>query len=375
MQLGFRGVGAAAIGQILAAAWTPWALKPLLGPLVDRISFGRYGRLRPFLFLAELGMALSLLSISRVDPVGALRAFTALVFIHNVFAATQDVATDAMALRMLAPQERARGSSIMSASKLAGSLVGGGLSWVGSQAGWTAAYAAAILLLILPLVLVFRCSEPPAGPVSAGLMRELGRAFRLRGTIAACIYVTLAASSEYFLQPMGVPLYRNLLHFTEVQVNTLQTALQAAMLAGAVLGGWLADRLGRRQCLVVGGLSLASAEIVLSAMRSHWGSLPFMVGFTVAVGICSGLMQTACIALLMDLTNPAAGATHFQLFVSIANLRGTWAPFLGGHLAERTAPQTMFALGGVLELLALPLLLAINIKTVRRALGLDEPLA
>jgi hypothetical protein len=41
------GLGAGAIGMLVGFSQIPWTLKPLLGPLVDRISFGRLGGAAP----------------------------------------------------------------------------------------------------------------------------------------------------------------------------------------------------------------------------------------------------------------------------------------------------------------------------------------
>jgi hypothetical protein len=59
----------------------------------------------------------------------------------------------------------------------------------------------------------------------------------------------------------------------------------------------------------------------------------------------------------MDLTHPRLAATHFQVSMALLNLRGVWGSRLGGRLAARVAPTTMFGLGAVVEMLPLVLLL------------------
>src|SRR5262245_22463939 len=98
-------------------AWLPWAGKPLLGPLVDRVGFGRFGRRRPFVLLSEAGMALTLVVLAGVDPARSLGTYSVLVLVHNVFAAAQDVGVDALALDILSADERGRVNGIMSAGK------------------------------------------------------------------------------------------------------------------------------------------------------------------------------------------------------------------------------------------------------------------
>jgi PAT family beta-lactamase induction signal transducer AmpG len=377
VQLGFRGLGPAAIGEIVSAAWLPWAMKPALGPLVDRVSFGRFGRRRPFVLLAEAGMAVSLLLLMGIDPKVALALFSALVFVHNAFAAAQDVATDAMALDVLPDGERGRATGIMAASKVGGTLVGGpGLSWVGSEVGWPLAYVFATVLLLVPATLVLLCDEGPRAAERPQTLRAIGRellrALAIRGSIVAVFFALTSGASEYLLDAMSVPFMKNRLGLGPREVNTLKTLQWGTGVGGALLGGLLADRLGRRRALFVGSFALAAAQLGFAAAAPLWPSFSFIAAYYVLGGLCSGVMQSTEIALFMDLANPRAGATHFQLYMSTLNLRATWAERVGGVAAERLRPEAMFGLSGLVELLPLPLLLLIDPAAVRRALAAGE---
>jgi MFS family permease len=103
-----------------------------------------------------------------------------------------------------------------------------------------------------------------------------------------------------------------------------------------------------------------------------WSHFPFLVAYSALGGLVVGMLSSTEIALFMDLANPRAGATHFQLYMSALNLKSTGAEYLGGQVATRVSPATMFGLGGLLELLPLPLLLFIDPAAVRRALGRND---
>ena len=122
LRLATLGLGPATLGEIASIAWLPWVGKPLLGPLVDRVSLGRLGRRRPYILIAELGMALTLLAMAFVDPVAELGRFGALLCTHNLCAAAQDVGTDALAIDILPEDERGRANGFMSAGKFIGVL-------------------------------------------------------------------------------------------------------------------------------------------------------------------------------------------------------------------------------------------------------------
>jgi PAT family beta-lactamase induction signal transducer AmpG len=152
--------------------------KPVLGPFVDLVDFGRLGRRRPIIMGAEVLMAISVLALTRVDPRASYDLFLVLVFIHNACGAAQDVATDGLAIQILKPRERGTGNGVMTAAKFVGVLAGGSalLRFTNGTDWRIAAYATAAMVLVpvVPL-LVFR--EPARQVESRPRVRELLMSF------------------------------------------------------------------------------------------------------------------------------------------------------------------------------------------------------
>ena len=68
---------------------------------MDRYQFLPMGRRRPWVLGAQLGMTLSFLGLVLVDnPAEQVGLLTLLALLINVFAATQDVAVDGMAIEV-----------------------------------------------------------------------------------------------------------------------------------------------------------------------------------------------------------------------------------------------------------------------------------
>src|ERR1043165_6576828 len=97
-QMRRQGLGPAAIGAFVGSLYLPWAFKWAVGPFVDVFSSDRFGRRRTWIFLMQLGMCATLLIAMGIDFVGQVGVFTAIIFLHNAFAATMDVAIDALAV-------------------------------------------------------------------------------------------------------------------------------------------------------------------------------------------------------------------------------------------------------------------------------------
>jgi MFS family permease len=370
LRLTSLGLGPAALGEVASTAWLPWTLKPLLGPLVDRIasapgSVGRFGRRRGSILLAELGMALSLLAMSFVDPVQSLALFSVVLFTHNLFAAAQDVGTDALAIQMLPPQERGSANGFMSAGKYAGMVVGGqGLLWVAHQAGWTMAYLVAIGLLLIPALLVLPVQEPApaAKPV---LVRDVLRLFSRRVVLVAVVFAVLVDASDSLLFPLTYPLLNKQLGFSEQQIATLSTLGGAVAVLGSIAGGYLSDRLGHRRTLLFSCLAVAALNLVFIGFQSRWGSYAFQIEFVVVGAVVGGIANTSNLALFMDLTHPRLAGTQFQIYMALQNLRGSWASRLGGWSAERVSARRMFGFGALIEVLPLVLLPFLDPRKVK----------
>jgi PAT family beta-lactamase induction signal transducer AmpG len=357
LRLTSLGLSPAGLGDLMFVASLPWAGKPVIGLLVDRLSFGRLGRRRPFILLAEGGMALSLLAMAFANPISDRPLFSALLFLHNLLAAAQDVGTDALAIDLLAPNERGRANGIMSASKFAGVVLGGqGLLWVASVAGWPAAFGLAIALLLVPATLVMGVRESPLPVQRPRLLGLTLRAFSTRVVLLAAAFALIVDLADSLTFPLSYPLFRNQLGFSEQQVASLATLGGIAGALGSLLGGVLGDRLGCRRTLLGACLGVAGLNLAFSACQGLWGHYPLLLTYTTVEGILVGVIYATSLALFMDLTNPRVAATQFQIYMALLNAKDAWAQKLGGRLAERMSAPAMFGLAAIVEVLPLLLL-------------------
>ena len=106
----------------------PWALKMLWAPLVDRYASARLGRRKSWiipmqLLLAGACVVASLFPLSRET----LTPFLICVLMMNLFAATQDIAVDGLAVDLLEPRELGGGNAAQVVGYKIGILTGGGL--------------------------------------------------------------------------------------------------------------------------------------------------------------------------------------------------------------------------------------------------------
>ena len=120
------GVTTNAVGNIVAMVSWPWSLKFLWGPVIDRYGYSPLGRRRPWILLAQVLMAITLLGMLFIPNISTnLRMLAFMVLLVNVFASLQDVSVDALAVDLLPAKERGLANGFMYGSNYAGSYFGG----------------------------------------------------------------------------------------------------------------------------------------------------------------------------------------------------------------------------------------------------------
>lgn len=100
-------------------------------------------------------------------------------------------------------------------------------------------------------------------------------------------------------------------------------------LVAGILGGHLADKIGRRNTIVVSMFSGAGAMLLLS--QAH--TLPVIILLTALVGLVGELYRPACSALLADLIPPGQRVTAFAMYRVAFNAGFAFGPALAGFLA------------------------------------------
>jgi len=127
-------------------------------------------------------------------------------------------------------------------------------------------------------------------------------------------------------------------------------------LAASVVGGWLADRIGRRNTIALSMFGGAAAMLALSQAAD----LSTIFALTAALGFASELYRPACSALVTDLSPPEKRVTAFAVYRLAINAGFACGPATAGFLAEHSffwlfvGDAITSALFGVIALATLP---------------------
>ncbi|MCF3651393.1 MFS transporter [Synoicihabitans lomoniglobus] len=329
-----EGVAIERITALTAALVLPWTLKFLWAPLVDAWRGPRWG-FRHWAAGAQIGMGLALLPLVFIDPAEAFGWWFFLLLTHAVFAATQDVAIDALAVVAVEPHERGRLNAAMQVGMLAGrSVLGGGAIVLASRGGWPLVMGALIAAVWISLVVLLTQVDEP-GRDETEPKRKFGRTLRAvlsrRTTWFGLGFALLAGAGFEATGALAGPLLVDLGVPTETTGWFFALPVVAAMAIGGIVGGRWADR-GPRPRRVGQALIGLSAAVMAVGLAIHLGAAGTTVMLwlgMVYLGI--GCFTASSYALFMDLTDRRLGATQFSTFMAATNGCEAWAAGTAGY--------------------------------------------
>ncbi|MET7960494.1 MFS transporter [Micromonospora zamorensis] len=299
-----------------------WPIKFLWAPILDRYGSRHRGHYRSWLLVLQTALVLALLALLPfTDPADALGPIVAICAAYVFFSATQDIAVDAVAVRMLAESSRGTGNGIQVAASYLGNLLGGGACvLVYDQFGWAAAIGLLAAMTAVGLVVVWRFQEPPrtdrvakVGTAYRALLSVFGQPGCRWWTFGVVPLVYVGAGMAYALvTPALVDAGWSLGRIGVVTgVVTSVPAIVAGLVAGLGIG-----RFGRGGVLVVGGAALTVSTLLLLPLMN--GRAP--LGGTVAALCCFMVAYTIANVVLytvnMDYSRPDTGGTDFTVLSS-----------------------------------------------------------
>jgi len=151
-------------------------------------------------------------------------------------------------------------------------------------------------------------------------------------------------------------IYMTRLGYTNAQAGAAYGAYGVGTLAACLLGGYLADHLGRRKTILLSMFSGALMMLCLSQARS-FTSIVLLAG---AVGLAGELYRPASSALLADLVPAGQRVTAFAAYRMSFNAGWAFGPATAGLLAKHSFTWLFFGdaatsvLFGLVAWLALP---------------------
>jgi len=380
--LRMSGVGLTEIGIFIASLYAPWGFKWAWAPLVDLVKFKKFGSSRTWIAGSQILMIITLGILVFFDLKENMGLLITLMVIHNIFAATQDVAIDALAVRILPAHERGIANGFMFGAAYLGQTIGGSIALlISSWFGFKAAFPFVLIVLLLILIFVtLRINAPEVendpeedGPVFGQMLIQMKTFFSElyqgffksgKGPVYGVLFAILPSGALALGLGMGSTLQVDI-GMTAKQIATFSFFGTVLAAIGSISGGWLSDRIGHRKALgfwyVLTVFPTLYIAIQFTGTTTAGLTIATFIAGSLAYSFTSGLIQGTRTALYMGLTNPKVAGTQFTGYMALSNLVYTYTSLWQGRFADTNGYQSTMFLDSALILIPLmiiPLLVA-----------------
>ena len=410
------GLSTQRVGELTAFALLPWTFKVIWAPIIDSLQFRGYGRRRPWIVMAQMLMALTLVGIYFAEPymvgeeIDIERSADLLLwvfFVHNVFAVLQDVVSDALAVDLLSENEQGAVNGAMWASKLLGMALGAGvLATIMDQYGIQGAVAAQIIVLLLimlvPLLLVERQGDKrfpwdvygssklePSRQMrhrSIGeILHDVLRGFSMRTTMFFFVIVLLSLIGWGVMETILKTICNQQIGWSSTHTSVVMGSSYVPEAISAVLFGFLGDRFGRKKMMILGMGGYGLVSILFALGSDYWGnSYPtdwaadgywdnhivwlYVVGYKVLLAI----FVVNYLAESMALSWTSSSATMFTIFMTLSNVGHVLGNLMAGDVERIFGAAHSFIAMGIFNIVILSLLIYVRREDVTERISEEE---
>ena len=362
-----HGVDLAVIGLLKLLA-LPWMLKVLWAPWVDRIASRRFGHHRGWILPMQALITLSIGCLALLAPESLFTRqqwlLLGLLLLVNLAAATQDVATDGLTVRLLPERWRGLGNSLQVGGYKIGMLVSGsGLLLMMDALGWNLSLGIVAMLLLILSVPVWRFRENQQIPQQVEQAESPGPGLLLRhyrgllqqpgmlGWISVLLTFKLGdALGSAMVKPMLVDQ-----GWSNSALGQLTLITSLAGIGGALLGGLLYARLGAYRSLLLFGLLQAAGIASMALLVGAGGDTLLVYAISLFEQIADGMSTVALFAVMMSYCRAEHEGADFTLQACVQLLLAGLVGASSGLLAQWLGYSTLFLLAGLIGLSMLAL--------------------
>ncbi len=341
----------------------PWIAKFLWSPMVDRhtATVSDYKR---WIVASELVYAALIFAVSLFDFKVDFYLIVGLIICSFVASATQDIATDALAVVSFGRADKSLVNSMQSMGSFGGSMVGGGvLLLLFKQMGWNQILpllSVFVIVIILPLAFNKRIRLLPSSEQRVKASRKDLLLFFTQPKIWKQIgflffYYSGLIGILAMLKPYLVDLGYDM---KEIGIMNGIVGTSVGFLA-AFAGGIIVKKTGRFRARILFALCvLASTVYFLALSYIHPTTYQLYGGIFLLWG-SYGMATIIVYTTAMDCVRPGREGTDFTLQTVITHLSGMILAVLSGKIADLIGYRGLFAVETGLALISLCYILTV----------------
>ena len=332
-----KDISIATATMVAGAASIPFTFKFLFGPIIDR--FIKRGR-RPFIITGALLGGITFIPLAFIDPIVELIPFAIILFIGVIGIVLLDVAADAWAIQVTKYHERGKINAAMFGSLFGGMAIGNVLfSFIAQNFSYKMSFIIGGLIILSTVIITLAVKEEIIVKKRPKMGRLLISEFKKKNTIIISIFAFVSAMNFGILLFIIPEYMMNFLNLELTQIGLITSLFPIGVVLGATIGGFMADRFGRKKTLAIflfGAIIFSSLLITVNSWQMLAIIYP-IIGF-----LQGGSSFSALMALFMDITNPKIGGTQYSILTSITNFGDYSIAIVSGSLLMVLGYQRFF---------------------------------
>ncbi len=333
----------------------PWILKFLWAPLVDKSgkTFRGYKR---WIISCEIFYAMVIFSIGFLDFKVDFHWVIVMMVIAFTASATQDIATDALAILILNKQERSLGNSMQSAGSFLGTVAGSGLLLIIFYHFGSFYLLLGLSLFVLIALVPLVVSSP--GPDTSlpqkhrpAAIKDLTGFFQRKGTgkriLLLTTYYAGIIGTLTMMKPWLVDLGYNM-----QQIGWMSGVWGAS--SGAVMAlvaGFVIRKTGRKKSLLLFASLGWVVALYFYRISLHTPSLTEIYAGIIMIWSVYAMSSVAVFTIAMDIVRPGLKGTDFTLQIVLTHLSSMIIAVFSGKFTQAFSYRGLFLAEAVIALL------------------------
>lgn len=333
---------------LFALVGTPYSLKFLWAPLIDRLTLPgmtRWGRRRSWGVLTQLALAGLLLGLGGVDPGQQPWLFAILALCIAFASASQDIVIDAFRVEILDQDQYGAGAAAVQLGYRIGMLASGaGSLFLAEALPWPLVYAVMAGLMGIGALTLLLNKEPqvtPAPKADNWLMDTIVAPFadivqRLGWQVLAVFaFIVLYKLGDALAGMISTTFYLKM-GFAKWEIAEISKIFGfTATILGTFLGGVGVARFGIGKSLVVFGIFQLASNLMFAWMATRGHDIPALYATIGIENLAGGMGSAAFVAYLSRLCNLSFTGTQYALLSSPAALGRTLFASSSGWLVTQ----------------------------------------
>lgn len=323
----------------------PWILKFLWSPLVDRHTLTTRDYKR-WIFSSELIYAILIFAVALLDFKTDFYTILTLIIISFIASATQDIATDALAVLAFNRKDKSLVNSMQSMGSFGGSMIGSGvLLLLFKQIGWNyllPCLALFVIIALLPLLfnktIDIQTKDKDQRAKKADVFYFFTRRDIWKQIGFLFLYYSGLIGTLAMLRPWLVDLGYDM---KEIGMMSGVAGTFVGFLS-SFIGGMIIRKIGRYKARILFAFFVLIATCYFFGLSYTIPTTVMLYGGIFLLWGSYGMATIVVYTTAMDCVRPGREGTDFTIQTVITHLSGMLMAILSGKIADHTGYHGLF---------------------------------